>query len=131
MTYVIDANVAVAACFSPAGFKPFGRHKLAAPPLMWSEARSVIRLAVNQRRISEVDGEIAFEALESCRVQKLDPADLGPTAWSIAKEYGWGRTYDAEFVALARLLDCTLVTLDERLLRAVRPPVKAIHATDL
>jgi predicted nucleic acid-binding protein len=30
---------------------------------------------------------------------------------------GWGRTYDAEYVALATLLGCRLVTLDTRLRR--------------
>lgn len=98
---------------------------------MWSEARSVIRLAISQRRISEIDGELAFDVLESCKVEKHDPDDLGRTAWSIAKAYGWGRTYDAEYVALAQLLDCPLVTLDARLLKGVREPIKSIHAADL
>jgi len=30
---------------------------------------------------------------------------------------GWAKTYDAEYVALARLLSCRLVTLDARLRR--------------
>jgi predicted nucleic acid-binding protein len=30
---------------------------------------------------------------------------------------GWAKTYDAEYVALARLLGCRLVTLDARLRR--------------
>jgi len=38
-------------------------------------------------------------------------------AWRIADELGWAKTYDAEFVALAALLDCQLVTLDLRLRR--------------
>lgn len=37
--------------------------------------------------------------------------------WAIADELGWGRTYDAEYVALARILHCRLVTLDARLRR--------------
>ena len=35
----------------------------------------------------------------------------------MADELGWARTYDAEYVALARLLDCRVVTADERLRR--------------
>jgi predicted nucleic acid-binding protein len=30
---------------------------------------------------------------------------------------GWAKTYDANYVALARLRDCRLVTLDARLRR--------------
>jgi len=36
-------------------------------------------------------------------------------AWSLADEMGWAKTYDAEYVALARLLGCRLVTLDRKL----------------
>jgi predicted nucleic acid-binding protein len=36
----------------------------------------------------------------------------------LAEEFGWAKTYDAEFVALAGLLRCRLITLDLRLRRA-------------
>ncbi|MGH9115142.1 MAG: hypothetical protein ACRDWW_04860 [Acidimicrobiales bacterium] len=38
-------------------------------------------------------------------------------AWRLAEELGWAKTYGAEYVALARLLRCRLVTLDRRLRR--------------
>ena len=38
----------------------------------------------------------------------------------MADELGWGRTYDAEYVALARLLGCRLVTADRALWRGTR-----------
>lgn len=128
---VVDASVVVAACFAGDGFKEFKRQPLSAPPLMWSEARSVIRLAVHRRGISEEDGLHAFENLETCPVEKVDPVELGRTAWSIAHEFGWARTYDAEFVALARLLNCRLVTLDERLIRGTKRLGIAIHPAEL
>lgn len=128
---VIDASVAVAACYARNGFGEFKRQTLVAPPLMWSEARAVIRLAVHRRRISEADGELALTNLESCPVEKRDREDLGRTAWDVAKELGWARTYDAEFVALARLLDCRLVTLDERLIRGTERLGTVIHVTDV
>jgi predicted nucleic acid-binding protein len=31
--------------------------------------------------------------------------------------FGWAKTYDAEYVALAKLLDCRLLTVDGRLRR--------------
>jgi predicted nucleic acid-binding protein len=42
---------------------------------------------------------------------------LAEEAWRIADELGWAKTYDAEYVALASLLDCRLVTVDGRLRR--------------
>jgi hypothetical protein len=35
----------------------------------------------------------------------------------VANELGWAKTYDANYVALARLLKCRLVTLDARMRR--------------
>jgi predicted nucleic acid-binding protein len=43
---------------------------------------------------------------------------LGAAAWDLADRLGWAKTYDAEYVALARLLECRLVTLEPRLRRA-------------
>lgn len=128
---VVDASATVAACYAKDGFKQFKRQKLVAPPLMWSEARSVIRLAVHKRSISEADGEFAFEALENCAIECIDHAGLGRRAWEIAKELGWARTYDAEFVGLAQLLECRLVTIDDRLIRGTQRLGIAVHPADL
>jgi hypothetical protein len=43
--------------------------------------------------------------------------ELTITAVRIASELGWAKTYDAEYLALARLLDTRVVTLDLRLRR--------------
>lgn len=114
---VIDANVAAAACGGEGdGFKALG-DELASVPLMWSEARSSLHLKLHKGEIGREDAEIIQARLESCPVQRMDPPNLGAEAWRIAEEMGWGRTYDAEYVALATLLDCRLVTLDTRLRR--------------
>jgi predicted nucleic acid-binding protein len=44
---------------------------------------------------------------------------------------GWAKTYDAQYVALARLLDCKLVTLDERLIRGIERLDIAVRPRDL
>ena len=44
---------------------------------------------------------------------------------------GWARTYDAEYVALANLLECRLVTTDGRLWRAVGHLVQVIGPTEV
>ena len=115
---VIDANVAVAACARPSGFEDL-RDKLIGPPLLWSEARSTLHLQAAKGMIDSGRAGHLHERLIAAPVARLDPPELGAEAWKIADEFGWGRTYDAEYVALARLLDCRLVTLDARLRRGV------------
>lgn len=114
--FVIDANVAVAACAKENGFAELG-NELAAPPLMWSEARANLHLELFKGAIERGDAAIMYERLEACPAQRMDPPDLGKRAWDLAERHGWGRTYDAEYVALAQILDCRLVTIDARLRR--------------
>jgi predicted nucleic acid-binding protein len=59
--------------------------------------------------------------LDGGRIRRRAPARLGSEAWDVANELGWAKTYDAEYVALARLLKCRLVTLDARLRRGAAP----------
>jgi predicted nucleic acid-binding protein len=114
---VVDANVARAACGGEDdGFAVLG-DELASVPLMWSEARASLHLALLKGEIGRADGEIIHDRLENCPIDRVEPPELGREAWRLAEEFGWGRTYDAEYVALAKLLDCRLVTLDTRLRR--------------
>lgn len=39
-------------------------------------------------------------------------------AWRLADRFDWAKTYDAEYLALASLLEAKLVTFDKRLRRA-------------
>ena len=114
---VIDASVAVPACAAAEGFAELGSEPLAAPPLMWSEARSALHETAWRGEIDAHDAETARLRLEDCPVERLDRRELGEEAWRIANELGLAKTYDAEYLALARLLGCRLVTLDRRLRR--------------
>jgi predicted nucleic acid-binding protein len=115
---VIDASVAVAATYSPDGFEEFGDERLLAPALLWSEARSALHELLRRREITREDAERAHGRLERCPVERSRHRRLGHEAWRVADELGWAKTYDAEYVALAALLGCRLVTLDARLRRA-------------
>jgi predicted nucleic acid-binding protein len=116
---VIDANVALEACGQQDGFRTL-EDDLAAPPLMWSEARANLHLSLVNGDITAQDAAIMHERLNSCPVTRKDPLDLGRQAWKLAEEFGWGRTYDAEYVALAKILGCRLVTIDMRLWRGAK-----------
>jgi predicted nucleic acid-binding protein len=116
LTLVVDASVALPACLSEAGFALLPDAELVAPELMWSETRSTLHELIWRREVTPTDGEAALAALERCSVRRVRDRGLGVEAWRIA-ELGWAMTYDAEYVALARLLRCRVVTLDARLRR--------------
>ena len=84
---------------------------------MWSEVRSVFHEAHWRREVSGEQVLRSLEALEAAPIQLHAPPGLGRAAWDLADRLGWAKTYDAEFVALAQLLGCRLVTLDARLRR--------------
>jgi predicted nucleic acid-binding protein len=61
----------------------------------------------------------------------LGDRTLQRVAWKIADERGWPDTFDAEYVALTRLQADALVTLDQRLARAVDDIVTIAPIEDL
>jgi predicted nucleic acid-binding protein len=114
---VVDASVVVPACGSGSDFSELGDADLVAPSLMWSEARSALHEAAWRGLISASAAHDAHEALERAPIQPRTHRRLSREAWAIADQFGWAKTFDAEYVALARLLDCRLVTADARLRR--------------
>lgn len=120
MTLVLDANVVVGACITPDGFVPFEGQELVAPPIMWSEFRSSLHESVRRKETSAEDASRALARLEEGAVRMSNPRRLGAEAWRLADELGFAKTYDTEYLALARLLDCPFLTLDLRLHRGSR-----------
>jgi predicted nucleic acid-binding protein len=117
LTLVVDASVGVPACLAAVGFDILPDSDLVAPALLWSEARSALHELAWRGEINAADGDAALDALERCPVRRVEHERLGAEAWRVADELGWAKTYDAEYVALARLLACRVVTLDARLRR--------------
>ena len=102
-----------------------------APALLWSEAASVIHELRWRREISERLASTAFSALLNAPVGRRAPRRLLQEAWRTAEELGWAKTYDAEYVALARMLGCRLFTVDDRLRRSAGRVVEIIGPRDL
>jgi predicted nucleic acid-binding protein len=111
----VDAALVVTACLSEAGFEPLQKEQLVAPYLMWSEATSVLHELRFRKEISTELATIAFERLNEADVSPRRPRGLTDEAWRIADRLGWAKTYDAEYLALARLLRCRLLTTDAKL----------------
>lgn len=114
---VVDASAAVTACLAADGFEVLSGEHLIAPPLLWPECRSVLHVGVVRGQTSREAAERAARILETAPVESQNPPELGSEAWSIADELGWSKMYDAEYVALARIRGCGLLTLDTRLRR--------------
>ena len=68
-----------------------------------------------RKEISAQLAVIALERLNQADVSPRRPKGLVDEAWRIADRLGWAKTYDAEYLALARLLRCRLMTTDAKL----------------
>jgi len=128
---VVDAAVVITACLSEIGFGALGREQLVAPQLMWSEASSVLHELRWRREVSGELARIALDRLTSANVSPRRPKGLIEEAWRIADRLGWAKTYDAEYLALARLLRCRLLTTDAKLKAAGSELANVIGPADL
>ncbi len=114
---VLDASAALRIASSSAGFEAVAGIEFVAPPLFWSETLSGLH---QQRYRGDVSDELADHALrnlDSAPIERLDPPELRSRAWQVADELGWAKTYDAEYVALAQILNIPVLTRDRRLER--------------
>jgi len=128
---VVDAAIVITACLSEIGLKALGRDELVAPHLMWSEASSVLHELRRRREISGELATIALARLTSAHVSPRRPKGLIEEAWRVADRLGWAKTYDAEYLALARLLRCRLLTTDAKLKAASSGLVNVIGPAEL
>ena len=128
---VVDASITLSASAVAGGFEELGDTELVAPPLMWSEARSVLHELSWRGDVDPEDAWATRLRLEECPVARRAPGRLGAESWRIADELGWAKTYDAEYVALAVLLGCRLVTLDARLHRGAARLGVVVGPTEL
>ena len=128
---VVDAAAVVTACLAEAGLGPIAREDLVAPYLMWSEASSVLHELRWRREISGNLATIALDRLTGAPVRPRRPMGLVVEAWRISDALGWAKTYDAEYLALARMLKCRLLTTDSKLRAAGSKIVHVIGPGDL
>jgi len=104
---------------------------LVGPHLLASEALSALHEAAFRGEISQDLARAASERLQVVPIDLVRPDGLAAAAWEVADALGWAKTYDAEYVALARLLGCALLTVDARLARGAGHLVRIIGPADL
>lgn len=99
---------------------------------MWSEALSALHQAAFRGALPV---ERVTEALHQLDALPVSVAEIGPDhrrrALTIARSLGWAKTYDAEYVALARSLDCAILSVDRRLIAGATQLVEFMAPADL
>jgi predicted nucleic acid-binding protein len=128
---VIDASAAIQASLASDGFVLLRGEELVAPALLWSEGLSVLHELGWRGTISRPLANEALTRFVSAPIATRRPARLAEEAWRVADELGWAKTYDAEYLALARLLRCRLLTVDGRLRRRASSVVEIVGPTEL
>ena len=123
MTLVVDASAATALCLAADGFDLVAED-LVAPVLLRSEVLSALRGLEWRREISSDLANLAVGRLLGNSVRLVSRKRVWAEARVLATRLGWAKTYDAEYVALARLEGCPVLTLDVKLARRVESLVE-------
>ena len=131
MTLVIDASAALYLLASERGVEPFAPFQLASPALLWSEVTSVLNEMRWRGELSAALAQAALDRLLASPIDRHAGDGLYRDARQVARTLGWAKTYDAEYVALARTLDVDLMSRDERLCRGAARLVTVITPDEL
>jgi predicted nucleic acid-binding protein len=92
---------------------------LIGPPLLYVEVPSVIRAFVHSGKLGQALGEEAFQSFCEMEIESLSHDELHIHAWRLANQLAMSKAYDAQYLAVADLLECDLWTMDQRLSNAV------------
>jgi predicted nucleic acid-binding protein len=120
---VVDASVIVTALADdgPDGDRARDRlrgERLAAPHLLDLEVTSAWRRLLAGGELDERRADLALADLHGLRVDRVLHGALLDRCWELRDNL---TVYDAAYVALAELLDATLVTADGKLAKAPGP----------
>jgi predicted nucleic acid-binding protein len=117
---VVDASVVVTALADDGPDGDAARlrlrgERLAAPHLLDIEVASAWRRMASTGALDDRRANLAFDDLRSLRIERVPHVQLLERCWELR---GNLTIYDAAYVALAELLDATLLTADSRVATA-------------
>lgn len=128
---VLDASAALhlLAVSDEVHTKPLALH---APRLLRSEVLSALHARVWRGGVPTEAARAMLRRLDELAINLfVDERRLHERAWTLADDLGWAKTYDAEYVALAQILEIPLLTMDGRLARGVEHLVHVVGPADL
>lgn len=128
---VLDSSVALRAGQSTAAREQLRAFHLIGPALLWSEVGSAVHEALWRREIDSAASDQLRRRFTELGVERRSPPGLLDAAWAIADELGWAKTYDAEFLALARIEGCQVLTSDARMRRGAERTGLVMDPTQL
>jgi predicted nucleic acid-binding protein len=125
---IVDASVVVG-LISPAPYSEKAasrvralkeaQEELYAPALIEYEVCTALRQAVIHRTLTEEAATAAIDLIQAVGVQTIAPASsLDELALAWAARLQHSKAYDAQYLALAEQMGCSLLTADRQLARA-------------
>ena len=112
---VVDPTIVLPILAAKPAWTSAGSDDLVAPPLLWSECRSLLHDLARRGVIPTTEARRMRRALDRAPITELSHPQLGEEAWRVADLLNHPRTEAAEYVALARLIGAPLATLDRDL----------------
>jgi predicted nucleic acid-binding protein len=115
--FVIDSGTTLHLASASVEVSP--DHRLHAPTLWRSETLSALYQAVQRGDLTADAAREQLAYIGRLKIRLLGDAVLRRRAWEVAEQLDLATTYEAEYVALAQLQKCTLVSTDKRWLKRV------------
>ena len=112
---VVDPTIVLPILAAKPAWMSAGSDDLVAPPLLWSECRSLLHDLARRGVIPTAEARRMRRALDRAPITELSHPQLGEESWRVADLLNHPRTEAAEYVALARLIGAPLATLDRDL----------------
>ena len=128
---VVDASVVVKSILAADGLTPLQGFALHAPTLLWSEVGSALSQMRLRSDIDEDNVQGALDRLAAATIEAHDSADLIREAVGLARQLGWAKTFDAEYIVLARSLGARFTTMDAKLSRSIASTVALVDPATL
>jgi predicted nucleic acid-binding protein len=131
MLIILDSSAALRASMSSLASNDLASHELIGPPLLWSEVYSAIHEASWRRDLDDSGVTAALMGFARLGVGRRSPHRLHQEAFGLAGELGWAKTYDAEFLALAKIEGGRVLTTDARMRRGADRTGLVIEPSEL